>query len=289
MPSAPTTIGRRLQINGNDLNPTLNAGATYYFEAQYIHQQDATAGNKNNNASHIKFTVGSLASGAYTLPLSGPTVQLKPAIEAWPSVDSNASITTMDVPNDGRFYAGVSVRSNGNGTWRYEYAVHNLNSDRSGRSFSVPIPTGVTVTNVGFKDINYHSGDPFAATDWTSSVSGGAVTWTGGTYSTSTTSNALRFATMYNFWFDASTAPSASTVTLGLFKPGPTGAPTSVSATLKGPSAAAVPGDLDGDGLVNGTDLAILLGNWGGTGAGDVDGDGVVDANDLGALLSYWS
>jgi hypothetical protein len=289
MPAAAATIGRRLQINANDLNPSLNSGASYIVEAQYIHQQDATAGNKMNNASYRAFTVGSLSSGAYTLTLSGPTVQQKPAIEAWPLVDPNASIANADVAGDGRFIAGVSVRNNGNGTWRYEYAVHNLNSDRSGRSFSVPVPAGVTITNVGFKDINYHSGDPFSPTDWTSAVSANAVTWTGGTHSQSATSNALRFATMYNFWFDANQPPQAVSATIGLFKPGPAGSPTSVNVASKGPSAPpADPEDLDGDGSVNAGDLSILLNNWGGSGAGDIDGSGTVDGADLAQLLGAW-
>jgi len=289
MPSAAATIGRRLQINANDLNPSLNSGASYIFEAQYIHQQDATANNKMNNASYRAFTVGSLSSGAYTLTLTGPTVQQKPAIEAWPLLDTNASIANADVAGDGRFIAGVSVRNNGNGTWRYEYAVHNLNSDRSGRSFSVPVPAGVTITNVGFKDINYHSGDPFSPTDWTSAVSANAVTWTGGTHSQSATSNALRFATMYNFWFDANQPPQAVSATIGLFKPGPAGSPTSVNVASKGPSAPPTdPEDLNGDGSVNGGDLSILLNNWGGSGAGDIDGNGTVDGADLAQLLGAW-
>ncbi len=288
MPTAAATIGRRLQIDSVFLDPAQSSGATYFFEAQYVHQQDATAGNKNNNASYRRFTVGSLSSGAYTLTLADTTQRQKPAIEAWPLVDANASIANVDVPNDGRFIAGVSVRSNGNGTWRYEYAVHNLNSDRSGRSFSVPVPAGVTITNVGFKDIDYHSGDPSSPTDWTSSVSGGAVTWTGGTHSQSANSNALRFATMYNFWFDATTAPQVANATIGLFKPAAAGAPTSVTVASKAPSAPSNPADLNGDGSVGGDDLATLLSNWGTGGLGDITGNGIVDAEDLAALLSAW-
>jgi len=48
------------------------------------------------------------------------------------------------------------------------------------------------------------------------------------------------------------------------------------------------PFDLDGDGSVNASDLAILLGNWGGSGAGDLNGDGSIDAADLAALLGAW-
>ncbi|MFO0828551.1 MAG: M12 family metallo-peptidase [Phycisphaerales bacterium] len=48
--------------------------------------------------------------------------------------------------------------------------------------------------------------------------------------------------------------------------------------------------DLDGDGHVNGADLAILLGAWGTAGpTGDLNLDGVIDAADLGILLGGWT
>jgi hypothetical protein len=46
--------------------------------------------------------------------------------------------------------------------------------------------------------------------------------------------------------------------------------------------------DLDGDHLVGATDLAILLGEWGGAGAADLDADGTVAAADLAVLLGAW-
>lgn len=52
-----------------------------------------------------------------------------------------------------------------------------------------------------------------------------------------------------------------------------------------------VVGDLNGDGIVNGADLAILLGAWGpceGCPA-DLDGNGVVDGADLAILIGHWS
>jgi hypothetical protein len=48
------------------------------------------------------------------------------------------------------------------------------------------------------------------------------------------------------------------------------------------------PADLNHDGLVNASDLAILLGNWGSSGSGDIDHDGVVGPADLAALLGAW-
>ena len=48
------------------------------------------------------------------------------------------------------------------------------------------------------------------------------------------------------------------------------------------------PGDLDGNGTVDGADLTILLGNWGGMSDGDLDGNGSVDGADLTILLGNW-
>jgi hypothetical protein len=51
---------------------------------------------------------------------------------------------------------------------------------------------------------------------------------------------------------------------------------------------ASVPGDLNGDGIVNSFDLAILLDNWGGSGLGDLNSDGIVNSFDLAILLDNW-
>lgn len=47
-------------------------------------------------------------------------------------------------------------------------------------------------------------------------------------------------------------------------------------------------GDLDDDGSVGATDLAILLGSWSTIGPGDLDLSGGVDAQDLAILLGAW-
>ncbi|TVQ32690.1 MAG: hypothetical protein EA376_04815 [Phycisphaeraceae bacterium] len=55
-----------------------------------------------------------------------------------------------------------------------------------------------------------------------------------------------------------------------------------------------VPGDVNGDGVVNAQDLGILLGSWGfcpeppASCPADINGDGVVNAQDLGILLGNW-
>lgn len=56
-----------------------------------------------------------------------------------------------------------------------------------------------------------------------------------------------------------------------------------------GQPPAGIPADLNGDGFVNATDLATMLGQWGGAGSGDLDGDGSVGAADLAILLGAWT
>lgn len=52
---------------------------------------------------------------------------------------------------------------------------------------------------------------------------------------------------------------------------------------------APVLGDLDGNGVVDGADLGLLLGAWDSSGPGDLDGSGSVDGADLGLLLGAWT
>jgi hypothetical protein len=55
-----------------------------------------------------------------------------------------------------------------------------------------------------------------------------------------------------------------------------------------------VPGDLNGDGLVNGADLSIVLGLWGECAdasdcIADLDNSGFVDGADLAGILGFWT
>lgn len=74
-------------------------------------------------------------------------------------------------------------------------------------------------------------------------------------------------------------------IAIGLFTYIPGGASGTLSIQQLG---ACRPGDLDGDSVVNGADLAIMLSRWGLSGTGDLDGDGTVGAADLAVLLGNW-
>lgn len=57
---------------------------------------------------------------------------------------------------------------------------------------------------------------------------------------------------------------------------------------INGVACPQCPADLDHSGSVGPSDLAILLGAWGGTGPADLDGNGLVGSTDLAILLGAW-
>ncbi len=245
-------IYKRLQVQEDDVEPAMNAGALYFIEGHYIANDDAASGNGLNNASYREVTV----SASLNLNVVGSTQQERPAILAWVDTDPSVEIDTIDVAGDGRFTVATKVVDNLNGTWRYEYAVHNLNSHRSARSFSVPVAPGINITSIGFHDVNYHSGEPWDGTDWPGVLSSNNVTWNTDTFATNANANALRWGTMYNFWFTADAEPAMTTITLGLFRDGIPGTQT---ANTMGPGGASLEIFLDGfeTGNTNGWSLAF--------------------------------
>jgi len=222
-PAFAGSIARRLQVAVADLEVTGGVGAAQYFgEGHYVAKDDATAGNQDNNASHRAITVSGGPTN-FSFALAGTTFRAQSAIEAWPSVDSGATLVTTHFPSEGKLIVGGNATALGGGQWHYEYAVYNMNSDRSVGSVAIPVPNGVTVTNVGFHDVPYHDGDGpgsvnFSGVDWPSVVAGGFVTWTTQTFASNASANAIRWGTTYNFRFDANVAPQTGDVTLGGFK-----------------------------------------------------------------------
>lgn len=288
-------IFKRVQVEHDDLNPALNAGATYYTEGQYVARDDALAGNQFNNAScREAFISGSNPN--YSILYTGATFRMTPAIMRWPVEFAGAQAVEAFVPGEGLFHMGGYVRDNGDGTWTYNYAVHNLCSDLSGYSFAVPVDAGVNVSNVGFHSPDYHSGEPYTNAPWTSAVGGGEIRWTAdATFAQNPNANALRWATTYSFWFTADVGPEAGSVSLQLFKnPNIT-----ISSDLNVPSAAAnLIGDMNCDGLISVSDIApfvLALTDPAGYAAqfpkcdinnGDINGDLSVGVGDIGAFVA---
>ena len=250
-----TGPSHRILTEINDLNTSLNPGATYYAEAQYITPHEyawcqANPGQCNmyNNVSYRRYNVTGTAS-PFSFSPAAATVRAKAAITVWPGatfVDLNP-----DPGVDGVGTIAYKVTNPSPGVWHYEYAIYNQNLDRAIQSFAVPVGAGVTLSNVGFHAPPQQPGWTFDGTvgntgyssaPWTQTQAAGAMTWSSETFAQNQNANAIRWGTMYNFRFDSNRPPQTMNATLGFFK---TGAPITVQ--VQGPSpAAAAPVSVSG-------------------------------------------
>ncbi len=234
-PAFSGSTARRLQVKITDLEAS-SASVRYFGEAQYITQDDAAAGNDNNNASYRELTVtGSGTAWTFSLTAGQTTQREKPAILAWQAIDPTVQVQNIDT--DGRLILAWKVTETTPGTWHYEYALQNLNSDRSVQAFSLPVG-GAMLTNLGFHDVDYHSGDGIGnvttlGTDWAVTNTAGTLAWATDTFAVNQNANALRWGTLYNFRFDANVPPTSGSITLTPFKSG-----SNLVVTAQVPSAA---------------------------------------------------
>jgi len=239
----------RIRVNVDDLNTTLNPGATYFAEAAYLTAQEyawcqAHPGQCNmyNNASHRQFLVSGTTN--FTFSPVGVTGRMQPAIMAW----TNATISPQlqpDPGNDGVWYLGYKVTNPSTGTWHYEYAVYNYNLDRSIQSFSVPLGAGANLSNIGFHAPPQEPGwandgtfnnQGYSSTPWAVTQASDSITWNSETFAQNQNANAIRFGTLYNFRFDADQPPQGANATVGFFK---TGSPVTVA--IQAPAGGATP------------------------------------------------
>jgi hypothetical protein len=233
-----TGVSHRIVTEVNDLNTTLNAGATYYAEGQYITPHEyawcqANPGQCNmyNNVSYRQYSVSGTTS--FTFASVGATQRSKPAIAAWTGSSMNTIEPAPGV--DGRAFVAYKVTNPSAGVWHYEYAVYNMNLDRAIQSFSVPLGCGVTASNLGFHAPPQHpawnadgtqNNAGFSSTPWASTQTAAALTWNSETLAQNANANAIRWGTLYNFRFDSNKPPQAATATVGFFK---TGSPITVA------------------------------------------------------------
>jgi hypothetical protein len=186
--SGHSAIDHRLQVADADLG---NPGAVYYYEGMYLVRGDQ---NKKNNAGSRRATFQWTGSSwNVTTPSSGNPLYEGTTLLRWSDMATSEKVSIG--PNDGEITVAADTNLVSPGVWNYEYGVHNFDSDRGIESFSVPLPSGANVSNVGFHDPDFDAGN-----DWTATVTSMAITW-------STTAHPLEFGTQFNFRFDADVAP----------------------------------------------------------------------------------
>jgi N-acetylneuraminic acid mutarotase len=230
-----TGTSHRVTVVMSDLDPTQNAGATYFAEAQYIAPSEYTwcqshpgQCNMYNNVSYHRFTVSGGPS-TFTFSPVGSTMRTQPAIMAWAGVGATVNQIQPDPGNDGIWFMGYKVTNPTTGIWHYEYALYNENLDRAIQSFSVPLGLGVNVSNIGFHAPPQEPGwandgtfmnQGYSSTPWTVTQAGNSITWNSETFAQNQNANAIRFGTLYNFRFDADQPPHSANATVGFFKTG---------------------------------------------------------------------
>jgi hypothetical protein len=237
-------VSHRVTVDRNDLNTTMNAGATYYAEVQYDSPHEyawcqAHPGECNmyNNASYRRYNVSG-TTGSFNFAAVGSTVRMTPATGAWPGATSS---TVEPVPGvDGRAFIVYKVTNPSAGVWHYEYLIHNQNLDRSIQSFSVPLGCGTTLSNIAFRAPPNHPGFAndgtvgnagFSNVVWTAAQTSEAMSWNTETFAQNPNANAIRYGTSYNFRFDSNRPPQAVNATVGFLKTG-----TPITVGIEGPS-----------------------------------------------------
>ena len=293
IPGGDTPITRRVRVQDADLDPAANVGAAYFFETFYVARDDVDA---MNNAAWKPFAVTVQDQFAqWQFAQTSATTPPNPgfALNAWSGAQQ--TILAQQVPvnefssPDGRCLLAAKAIDQGNGTWRYEYALMNIDMDRQVGRFEVDVPFGVQVSAVGFhapkhfESLNAPVAEGGVAIDnqsWVGVRSDTTVRWT-------TQTNPLRWGTVHNYWFVADRGPADGGVVLGLFRAGVVSQIGGVSDAPDAPPACV--GDASGDRFVNFSDVISVLAQWGGAGpAGDADGNGLVEFTDVLVVLGNW-
>src|SRR5204863_4164405 len=110
---AHDATSHRMLVDVNDLSTSLNPGATYFAEAEYIVPHEGTwcqshpdQCNMYNNASYKQYTVTGINQPFSFSPV-GSTVREQPAITAWTGATVNQ--IEPDHGNDGIWFMGYKV------------------------------------------------------------------------------------------------------------------------------------------------------------------------------------
>ncbi len=180
----------RILVDVNDLNTSLNSGALYFAEAQYVVPHEYTwcqshpgQCNMYNNASYRQYSVTGI-NQPFSFTSVGATMRKQPAIMAWTGATVNQ--VEPDPGNDGIWFMGYKVTNPSPGIYHYEYALYNQNLDRAIQSFSVPLGPGVNISNIGFHAPLQHPGwandgtfnsQGYSSTPWNVIQDGSSITW----------------------------------------------------------------------------------------------------------------
>jgi chitodextrinase len=212
---------------------------------------------------------------------------------SWTASTDNVGVTGYKIYRNGT-QAGTNTTNSftdsgltPNTSYSYTVAAYDAAGNNSAQTAAVPIstladttapttPTGLAISNRTFTSISL---------SWTASTDNVGVTGyrvyrngtlAGTSTTTSFTDSGLTSGTSYSYTVAAYDAAGNN----------------SAQSTASSFSTASKPGDINGDGYVNATDLSILATYYGKSAMtrsqGDLNSDGVVNVFDLSILATYW-
>lgn len=203
----------RLAVAESDL---ATPGARYFVEAWYATPRESNVWNNLARREVTPTFDGSL----WTFPFADAGLALGPAVDAWvdPASPPAGAASTTVTTADGRLRLASRATDLGDGRYRYDYALFNLDLDRRIDRFAVPAWLAASPLFRGAGSV--------PATPWGATTAGGEAAWEGGA------ADALDWGTLYGFSFVASAPPADGSVVLRALE---SGDPASFEAAAKVP------------------------------------------------------
>ncbi len=217
---APDNFYLRLLVDESQIAPSRNPGASWMFESWYLARQDI---NIYNSMATLKVTpqwTGNIWN------FGNSAQKLGTAIDRWVGPTPSTRVTerrlNRELVADGAHAkVAVKVAYIGQGRWRYNYAVMNLDfafaqtqgaepnlrilSTQGFDGFGLAIAAARAVDTPVFRD-----GDLGSVNNWQFTRAGNAVKWTNG----SSTQTSLGWGMLYSFSFTSTAAPAMGQATL---------------------------------------------------------------------------
>ena len=199
-------VKNRITLNESEVAQ----GGTYYGQVHLVCEGEPVA-NRGNNQRSARLAIN-WSGSSWSVSNQGGEV-IGSVLNQWSGANVVLAGNGVD---DGRFAIASKVTGPVAGNYRYEYAIHNIDNNRGGASFRIPLAAPIVVTNAGFGDIDQDGGNEWGFTQTPTELS-----WTMPTPSPGPSYNPLDWNTIYNFYFDSPEAPGAGGVVIDQARVGP--------------------------------------------------------------------
>ncbi len=235
----------RLKVGESQISPSMNPGASYWFESWYLARRDINIYNSMGTV----VTTQNWNAMSQIWGINATGFKLGPAIDRWvdPLNPASHALNRELSVSEGHAKLAVKARYLGDGNWRYDYVVMNLDfaraaidplhasepnlkvtDNRGFDRFALALPEGATVTATQFSD-----GDLDAGNDWPAVVSADQVVW-----SAPASGATLDWGSLYRFSLTVDAEPVSSKGSLHVAR---SGTPESYDIATLGPAAMLAP------------------------------------------------